>query len=38
MNRRRKNEFREALEAKREVLARAANQPKPEPEWEPHET
>ena len=38
MNRRRKNEFREALDAKREALARAANQPKPEPEWEPHET
>jgi hypothetical protein len=32
---RRKNQFREALEAKREALANAANQPKPEPDWEP---
>jgi hypothetical protein len=34
---RRKNQFREALDAKREALTRAANQPKPEkqPEWEP---
>jgi len=35
MNRRRKNQFREALDAKREALASAANRPKPEPEWEP---
>jgi hypothetical protein len=32
---RRKNQFREALDAKREALTRAAKQPKPEPEWEP---
>jgi hypothetical protein len=34
---RRKNQFREALDAKREALTRAANEPKPEkqPEWEP---
>jgi hypothetical protein len=34
---RRKNQFREALNAKREALTRAANEPKPEkqPEWEP---
>ena len=34
---RRKNQFREALDAKREALASAAKQPKqePEPEWEP---
>jgi hypothetical protein len=34
---RRKNQFREALDAKREALTRAANQPKPEQEaeWEP---
>jgi hypothetical protein len=34
---RRKNPFREALDAKREALASAAKQPKqePEPEWEP---
>ena len=33
----RKNQFKEALDAKREALTRAANQPKPaqEPEWEP---
>jgi hypothetical protein len=30
---RRKNQFREALDAKREALTRAANQPKPEPAW-----
>jgi hypothetical protein len=37
MKRRRKNQFREALDAKREALASAAKQPKqePEPEWEP---
>jgi hypothetical protein len=35
MSKRRKNQFREALDAKREVLASAAKQPKPEPEWEP---
>ena len=28
-------QFREALDAKREALASAAKQPKPEPEWEP---
>ncbi len=33
--RRRKNQFREALDAKREALTRAANQPKPDQEWEP---
>jgi hypothetical protein len=34
---RRKYQFREALYAKREALARAANEPKPEkqPDWEP---
>ena len=34
---RRKNQFREALDSKREALTRAANEPKqePEPEWEP---
>jgi hypothetical protein len=32
MNRRRKNQFREALDAKREALASAAKQPKQEPE------
>jgi hypothetical protein len=34
---RRKNQFREALDARREALATAANQPKSEkqPEWEP---
>jgi hypothetical protein len=32
---RRENQFREALDAKREALRRAANQPKPEQEWEP---
>jgi outer membrane protein TolC len=32
---RRKNQFREALDAKREALTRAANQPKPEQEPEP---
>jgi hypothetical protein len=32
---RRKNQFREALDAKREALTRAANEPKPEkqPAW-----
>jgi hypothetical protein len=37
MSKRRKNQFREALDAKREALARAANEPKQkaEPEWEP---
>ena len=37
MSKRRKNQFREALDAKREALASAAKQPKqePEPEWEP---
>jgi hypothetical protein len=35
MNRRRKSQFREALDAKREALATAAKQPKQEPEWEP---
>jgi hypothetical protein len=35
MSKRRKNQFREALDAKRESLASAAKQPKPEPEWEP---
>ena len=42
MSKRRKNQFREALDAKREALASAAKQPKqePEPEWEPviHDT
>jgi len=32
---RRKNQFKEALDAKQEALTRAANQPKLEPEWEP---
>jgi hypothetical protein len=32
---RRKNQFREALDAKREAPASAAKQPKPELEWEP---
>jgi hypothetical protein len=35
MSKRRKNQFKEALDAKREALASAAKQPKPEPEWEP---
>ena len=35
MSKRRKNQFREALDAKREALTRAANKPKPESEWEP---
>ena len=35
MSKRRKNQFREALDAKREALASAAKQPKPDPEWEP---
>jgi hypothetical protein len=35
MNRRRKNQFKESLDAKREALATAAKQPKQEPEWEP---
>ena len=35
IRKRRKNQFREALDAKREALASAAKQPKPEPEWEP---
>jgi hypothetical protein len=35
MSKRRKNQFREAPDAKREALTRAANEPKPEPEWEP---
>ena len=35
MSKRRKNQFKEALAAKREALASAAKQPKPEPEWEP---
>jgi hypothetical protein len=37
MSKRRKNQFREALDAKREALASAAKQPKPELEesdWE----
>jgi hypothetical protein len=42
MSKRRKNQFREALDAKREALASAAKQRKqePEPEWEPviHDT
>jgi hypothetical protein len=42
MSKRRKNQFREALDAKREALASAVKQPKqePEPEWEPviHDT
>jgi hypothetical protein len=35
MSKRRKNQFREALDAKREALASAAKQPKPEkqPAW-----
>jgi hypothetical protein len=32
---RRKNQFRASLDAKREALASAAKQPKPELEWEP---
>jgi hypothetical protein len=37
MSKRRKNQCREALDAKREALTRAANEPKPDkqPEWEP---
>ena len=35
MSKRRKNQFKEALDAKREALASAAKQLKPEPEWEP---
>ena len=35
MSKRRKNQFGEALDTKRETLASAAKQPKPEPEWEP---
>jgi hypothetical protein len=37
VSKRRKNQFKEALDAKREALRRAANEPKPEkqPEWEP---
>jgi hypothetical protein len=37
MSKRRKNQFRASLDAKREPLASAAKQPKqePEPEWEP---
>ena len=35
MSKRRKNQLKEALDAKREALASAAKQPKPEPEWEP---
>ena len=35
MSKRRKYQFREALDAKREALASPAKQPKPEPEWEP---
>jgi hypothetical protein len=35
VSKRRKNQFKEALAAKREALTRAANKPKPEPEWEP---
>jgi hypothetical protein len=37
MSKRRKNQFREALDAKREALTRAADEPKPDkqPEWEP---
>jgi hypothetical protein len=35
MSKRRKNQSREALDAKREALTRAANQPKPEQEPEP---
>ena len=31
----RKNQFRQALDAKREALTSAAKQPKPEPELEP---
>ena len=34
MSKRRKNQFREALDAKREALASAAKQPKPELEEE----
>ena len=37
VSKRRKNQFKEALAAKREALTRAANKPKPEQEaeWEP---
>ena len=35
MRKRHKNRFKQALDAKREALASAAKQPKPEPEWEP---
>ena len=37
MRSRRKKQFKQALDAKREALTRAANQPKQEPElaWEP---
>jgi hypothetical protein len=35
MSKRRKNQFKEALNAKREALATAAKQPKQEEEWEP---
>jgi len=35
MRSRRKNQFKQALDAKREALATAAKQPKQEPEWEP---
>ena len=35
MSKRRKNQFKEALDTKREALASAANEPKSEPEWEP---
>jgi predicted nucleic acid-binding Zn-ribbon protein len=35
MSKRSKSQFKEALDAKREALASAAKQPKPEPEWEP---
>jgi hypothetical protein len=31
MSKRRKNQFRQALDAKREALTRAENEPKPEP-------
>ena len=35
MSKQRKNQFKEALDAKREALASTANHPNPEPEWEP---
>jgi hypothetical protein len=37
MSKRHKNRFKQVLDAKREALASAAKQPKPEkqPEWEP---